>query len=139
MNHFPVPKFIPISAAKAISDNAAVTTLSMDLRGANYAIITVYFGVMDIAMAVLKLQHSDTDSNYADITGSDLASLAVDTADGKAIRYFLKPSKRYCDLVMTTGDGSAGTYLSAHCDAFYDELPSDDTERGLLASAFLAP
>lgn len=139
MIHGQGSKWFSIAPPKAISDNAAVATTALDLIGAKYVVVSVYFGATDIAMAALKLQHADADTGYADITGSDLASLAVDTADNKCIRYYLKPSKRWLDLVMTTGDGSAGTFVAAWADVWYDELPNSDTERGLLTSAFLQP
>lgn len=139
MVHNPVSKWFSIAPPKAISDNAAVATTALDLIGAKYVVVSVYFGATDIAMAVLKLTHSDTDSSYADISGSDLVASATDAVDNKCIRFYLKPSKRWLDLNLTTGDGTAGTYVAAWADVYYDEFPDSDTERGVAASAFLQP
>jgi hypothetical protein len=82
-------------------------------------------GATDIAMAALKLQTSDTDSSYADLTGAifgtstnidgSTSALPTATDDNKVfvIEVDLRGKKRYFDLVATAGNGTAGTYFSA--------------------------
>lgn len=136
-------KFVAITPPGAISDNASPTTASIDTKGFNFATIIVHFGAMDIAMAAFKLQESDTDSNYADITGANFstgtlsngsaAALPSATADNGfwAFQVPLQGRKRYLDLVITTGDGAAGTYVTAFALlSNADEAPNTFAERG---------
>lgn len=139
MNNFSVPKFVSITPPAAIIDNAAATTASFKTDGAKYVIITAYIGAIDIAASVVKVQHSDTDSSYADITGSDIASSVTASVDNTCVRWYIRPSKKWLDVALTLGDGAAGTYVSVWADLFMDETPNSDTERGVTASAFLAP
>ena len=76
-------------------------------------------------MDALKLQTSDTDGSYADLTGAiygtstDISgatsALPSSTDDNKffVFEVDLRGKKRYFDLVATAGNGAAGTYLSA--------------------------
>ena len=62
-------KFVSITPPAAIYDNASLTTASIDTQGYDYLRVFVYLGATDIAMTALKLQESDTDGSYADVTG----------------------------------------------------------------------
>jgi len=124
-------KFVGIMPSAAISDAGTPTTAAVDLSGWGYCQIYVYFGAMDIAMATMKVQESDTltDANTlssgADITGlitgtstniaGSTSALPSATADNTAYLYEFPTAgrKRYVDLSAVTGDGSAGTYLIA--------------------------
>lgn len=118
-------KFVSITPPAAIVDNASLTTASIDTQGYAYARIFVYLGATDIAMTALKVQESDDDSTYADVTGlvygtsSDIAgstsALPTATDDNKCFTFEidLRGRKRYLDLVATCGDGAAGTYVTA--------------------------
>lgn len=124
-------KFVALLHPAAISDNATPTTVAIDTAGWGYCQIYVYFGAMDIAMATMKVQESDTltDANTlssgADITGlvtgtstniaGSTSALPSATADNTAFLYEFPTAgrKRYIDLAAVTGDGSAGTYLTA--------------------------
>ena len=137
-------KIVAITPPAAISDNASPTTASIDTKGWDWATIYVHFGAMDIAMAAFKLQQSDTDSNYADITGANFstgtltdgtsAALPSATADNGfwAFQVDLRAVKRYLDLVITTGDGAAGTYVTAWAVLSRGSAaPNTFAERGL--------
>lgn len=118
-------KFVSITPPGAIVDNASYTTASIDTLGYDYMTVVCYFGAMDIAMVALKLQTSDTDSSYADLTGAvygtstniagSTSSLPSATDDNKFFIFEvdLRDKKRYFDLVATGGDGTAGTYMTA--------------------------
>lgn len=136
-------KIVAISPPAVISDNASPTTASIDTKSYDHATIIVHFGAMDIAMAAFKLQESDTDGSYADITGANFASgtlssgsaaaLPAATADNGfwAFQVNLKGRKRFLDLVITTGDGAAGTYVTAFAILSRGEtLPNSMSERG---------
>lgn len=131
-------KMVPIALPVAISDNAAVTTASVDTKGWDYLDVYVLFGAMDIAMAVAKLQMSNTDGSYADVTGGDFsvspATLPSATDDGTFIAWHvnLVGKKRYFDVSLTTGDGAAGTYLCAFAILSRGEqAPSTAATRGI--------
>lgn len=118
-------KFVSITPPGAIIDDASATTASIDTNGWDYLTVVCYFGAMDIAATALKMQSSDTDSSYADVTGlvygtsTDIAgstsSLPSATDDNKFFIFEidLRGQKRYWDLVATLGDGAAGTYFTA--------------------------
>jgi len=124
-------KALNISPPKAIVDNAAWTTNVIDTLGFTELLVIVALGAMDIAMAVLKMQESDTKtdattlSSGADVTGliygtsagiDGVASTLPSATDDNKLFAFsinLRGRKRYLQLASTGGDGSAGTYLSA--------------------------
>ena len=121
-------KIVAITPPAAIVDNAAFTTTAIDTKGYKHLRIVLYLGATDIAFAGVKAQESDDSgmSGAADITGAIFgtstntagATSAVPSAtdDNKffGIDISLDGSrKRYIDLVMTGGDGTAGTYATA--------------------------
>ena len=125
MNQLQNTKLVSITPPAAIVDNASYTTASIDTQGFDYMQVVVYLGATDIAMTALKLQESDTDGSYADVTGlvfgtsSNIAgstsTLPSATDDNKFFVFDvdLRGRKRYFDLVATAGDGTAGTFLTA--------------------------
>ena len=112
-------KIVAVTPPGAIVDNTSWTSAAIDTLGYDYLDVVVHFGAMDIAMAALKLQTSDTDSNYADLAGADFsvspATLPADDADNTfvCIHVDLRGKKRFFDLVATGGNGTLGTYLTA--------------------------
>ena len=98
-----------------IKDDASFTAVSMDCRGYNRLEVLVTLGATDIAMAALKLQASDNDSSYSDVTGCDFSGALPSATDDNGVFRMVVPqiTKRYYKLVATAGDGTAGTYLSA--------------------------
>lgn len=118
-------KYLVVTSPAAILDNASATTNAIDSAGFDYLQVICTVGATDIAAAALKLQTSDTDSSYGDLTGAifgtstniDGATSALPTAtdDNKifVIEVDLRGKKRFFDLVFTAGNGTAGTYFSA--------------------------
>lgn len=72
----------------------------------------------DVAYSALKLQHSDSSgSGYADVTGADFSAAlpgASDSAKYWVWNVDLRGKKQYYKVVATVGNGSTGSYLSAH-------------------------
>lgn len=130
----------------AIVDNTAFTTAEIDTAGFDYCQIYVAVGATDIAMAVLKVQESNTSgSGMADISGLDFdgdtaiggsaAALPSATDDNKvfACDIDLRGRKRYLDLSATAGDGAAGTFAVAWAVLSRGEEgvgPSTPSDRG---------
>src|SRR5258707_14028593 len=110
MNRSLMQKVVGVTFPVAINDNTAYTTVEIDtvdatLGKANYATLYVMFGAMDIAVAALKLQESDTTgSGFADVSGGDFSvspsTLPSATADNLlfAIHVNLRGRKRFLDL-----------------------------------------
>lgn len=123
MQQLQAEKFVAITPPAVIVDNAAFTTAAIDTLGFNECLIVVHLGALDIAFAAMKLQESEASnmSGAVDIAGADLSvaangTLPIDTVDNTFIAFHVKTGgqrKRYIDLVMTGGDGSAGTYATA--------------------------
>jgi hypothetical protein len=141
MNALQNVKVVNVTPPAAIVDNASFTTNTIDTAG--FGKLAVYFslGATDIAMAALKLQESDVDSSYADITGcvygaSGSPALPTANDDNKVFGFFvnLAGRKRYIDVVATAGDGSTGTFGSCIAVLYNGEGINDATERGLAAN-----
>ena len=118
-------RFVSITPPQAIVNTGSWTTASIDTAGYDYLEVFVYLGATDIAMTVLKLQESDSDGSYADVTGliygtsagiaGTTSALPSATADNTCFKFEvdLRGRKRWFDLVATTGTGSTGTYFTA--------------------------
>jgi hypothetical protein len=141
MNALQNVKVVNVTPPAAIVDNASFTTNSIDTAG--FGKLAVYFslGATDIAMTALKLQESDVDSSYADITGcvygaTGAPALPTANDDNKVFGFFvnLAGRKRYIDVVATAGDGSTGTFGSCIAVLYNGEGINDATERGLAAN-----
>lgn len=135
MNALLNTKIINVTPPAAIIDNAAATTAEVDTLGFDYAQFYVILGAMDIAVTVMKVTESDTaGSGHADVTGlisgtsaniaGSTSTLPVDTMDNKIYGFDidLRGRKRYLDLSLTLGDGSAGTYVTVICILSRKEL-----------------
>lgn len=131
-------KLVSVTPPAAIIDNASATTAEVDTKGWNHARYIIYVGATDIAMAALKLTESDTtgsghaeieatdfsDSTQTDIDGNALALPAADEDNGFIvidIDLTKGGRKRFLDLTLTAGNGSAGTYVAAWCELFRGE------------------
>lgn len=132
-----------ITPPAAIVDNASFTTASIDTLGYDYLTVKVIIGATDIAFTALKLQTSDTDGSYGDLTGAlygtstntdgSTSTLPSATDDNKVFVFEvdLKGKKRYFDLVATIGDGAAGGYMCAIAELTRGtNQPTSATERG---------
>lgn len=138
-------KLINVTPPAAIVDNAAFTTGAIDTKGFDHARIIVQLGAIDIAAVALKVQESDASgSGFADVTGLvfgtstdiDGSTSALPSADddNKLFTFdiSLRGRKRYLDVSLTGGDGSAGTYASVLCELFHGEqCPVTKTARGV--------
>ncbi len=141
MNALQNVKVVNVTPPAAIVDNASFTTNSIDTAG--YGKLAVYFslGATDIAMTALKLQESDDDSSYGDITGcvygaSGAAALPTADDDNKVFGFFvnLAGRKRYIDVVATAGNGAAGTFGTCIAVLYNGEGINTAAERGLAAN-----
>lgn len=146
MNTALIHKTLNVTPPAAIVDNAGFTTATVDALGARWVIFKVFLGALDIAIAAFKLRESNdsgmsgaVDVPNADFSaatqsdGSTAASLPSATADNGvyAIHVPMLGRKRYLDLTLTGGDGSAGTYGVVSAELHELEVfPNNATERG---------
>jgi len=121
-------KLVMMTFPVAIKDNASWTTVEVDARGWDYAQIYVAIGATDIAIAAMAVTESNTTgSGHANVTGLVMgtsANIAGSTSalpsatDDEKVWCFdidMKTRKRFLDLTLTAGDGTAGTYAVAWC------------------------
>lgn len=131
----------------AIVDNAAFTTDTIDTAGYDEALFIVQFGAMDIAAAAFKLQESEDSgmSGAVDVAGADFSvsplTLPSASADHFVFGIHVKlggARKRYLDVSLTGGDGSAGTYASGVVLLAKGEaMPSTTALRGFSQAAYV--
>ena len=143
-------RYVMLTPPAAIVDNAAFTTIALDTRGFGYVEILVMVGALDIAVATLKIQESDTisDANTltagTDVTGAVFGTSTNDagitsilptaTDDNKIYKFEIdtKGRKRYLDVAMTGGDGSAGTFAMVLAKLSRGEqVPTTATQKGM--------
>jgi hypothetical protein len=100
-------------------NNAAVTCASVDRHGFDYAVVRLSLGATDVGLTTLKLQESDDNSTFADITGADFsaAPLSLPTSASSNTLWEwqvdLRGSrKRYLRPAITIGNGSSGAFVS---------------------------
>lgn len=117
-------KYAVAIAPAAILDNASASASAIDCQGASYAEIVLQIGATDIAMTVLKVQESDDDSTYTDVSGATFdggtdvggGTLALPSAtdDNQTCVFQINMvgRKRYLKVVATFGDGTAGGFIA---------------------------
>jgi hypothetical protein len=131
-------KVIMATPPAAIVDNAAVVVAEVDTKGFRKLEWLILLGASDIAVAAMKATHGDTaGSGHVDISGGDFsvlpATLPSATDDNKifSINIDLLGKKRYHDLVLTGGDGTAGAFFAVIAILSRpEEMPDSVTEKG---------
>lgn len=142
-------KIVFLTQPAAIVDDAAFVTAALDTQGFKYVDIYVGIGALDIAVSALKVQESDTltDANTlengADITATvvgtalnaagSTSALPAATADNTVQKFEipLQGRKRYLDVSLTGGNGTAGTYAVVFAILKQGEKsPVSATEKG---------
>lgn len=146
MNPLQNIKFVNLTPPAAIIDNASATVAELDTKGWDYAQIVMLLGATDIAMTALTVTESDTTgSGHANVTGLIVGTsteidggtsvLPISTADNGIVCFDidLRGRKRFLDMTVTAGDGSAGTYLAIFAILSRGkEAPTTMAERGCI-------
>ena len=142
MNKLQQVKTVLITPPAARVNNGSFTTAAIDTAGYGKAAIFFATGDLDIALTVLKLQEDDASGmgSASDITGcvfgaSGAPALPTASDDNKIYGFFvnLAGRKRYLDLVVTVGNGTAGCFGTAWAVLYNGEIPNTAAERGLAA------
>lgn len=139
-------KVVAVTSPGAIVDNAAFTTATIDTRGFRYLTIIVILGALDVALTALKLRESNlSDMSVAfDIADADFSAQpnalpsAVDDNKIYAFQVDLRGRKRFIDLTMTGGDGTAGAYAVAYAELSRPEsYPNTPEARGFAGEVII--
>ena len=144
MNNLQEAKTVWVTEPGAVVDNTAFTTAAVDCKGFSRARIVIGLGATDIALAALSLNESDDSgmSNSSAVPGTDfsVSPLTLPDADDDktlyAIHLNLSGRKRYLDVSLTAGNGSAGTYAVVWADLYGGQVAPVSAEgRGFAQEA----
>jgi hypothetical protein len=119
-------------------NNAAVTCLSVDRSGFDYAVVRVAIGANDCGYATFKMQESDDNSTFTDVPGTDFSISPLvlpSTTNGDTLwewQLDLRGRKRYLKPSLTAGNGSVGAFVSVSAElSRAEQAPFNAAEQGL--------
>lgn len=146
MWHIPNGKIVQSIAPAAIVNNTTATATSVDTRNSGIRPTTVHhvvtIGATDVAATVFKIQESEDDSTYSDITGASFtgaSNLPAATSDNTNWCISVPMGgvrMRYQKVVLTVGNAT-GAYVAGL--AFFENLgqsANSNTERGVAGFAY---
>ena len=124
-------------------NNSAVICASVDRRGFDYAVVRVAIGATDIGFTTFKLQESDDNSTWSDISGADysVSPLTLPSSSNSNTLWEwqvdLRGSrKRYLRPALTVGNGTSGAFVSAEVELFRaEQTPYSAGTQGLAGVA----
>ncbi|HXE52770.1 MAG TPA: hypothetical protein VN541_07125 [Tepidisphaeraceae bacterium] len=124
-------------------NNSAVTCASIDRRGFDYAVVRVAIGATDIGFTTFKLQESDDNSTFTDISGADysVSPLTLPSSSNSNTTWEwqvdLRGSrKRYLRPAITIGNGTSGAFVAAEAELFRaEQTPYNASNEGLAGVA----
>ncbi len=117
-------KFVNMMPPGAIKDNTSWAVTELDCLGWDYCEILVILGATDKALTALTLLEGDVSGTMAAVAAGTwgtannsagaASTLPSATDDNKIFKFELdlRKRKRYLDLTITIGDGTAGGYLA---------------------------
>ena len=117
-------------------NNAAVTCSAIDRKNFDYANIKLILGATDIGLTTCKLQESDDNSTYTDVTGADFSISGTLPASADSNKIFewdmdLRARKRYLRPAITVGNGTSGAFVAVLAQLFRGEQsPATAASRG---------
>jgi len=117
-----------------LCNNNTFNGTGVEVAGFGQAIVVVAIGATDVALTTLKLQESDDNSNWSDvtdgaITGADLPS-ATDDNKSWAFNYnVLGKGKRYVRPVLVAGSAT-GAYVHSYAILSEGSIVGTDASKG---------
>jgi len=117
-------------------NNAAVTCASLDRKGFDYANVKLLLGATDVGLTVCKLQESDDNVTFTDVSGADFSISGVLPASTDGNKVFewdvdLRTRKRYLRPAVTIGNGTLGAFVAVLVQLFRaEQTPATPTARG---------
>ena len=136
-------KKVQLAWPAARVNNAAVSCVSVDRSGFDYAVIRVTIGVTDVGFAALKLQESDDNSTFTDVPGTDfsVAPLALPASTNGDTLWEIQVDlrggrKRYLKPLITVGNGTVGAFVAVSAELFRaEQAPITAATQGLAGVA----
>lgn len=93
------------AAAAGTSD---INCTSVDMAGYDAVTFIASFGTLTSTQVTsLKLQHSDDNSSFSDVTSGATSALADGDSNKLLVASYLKPTKRYVRVVVDRGTANA--------------------------------
>lgn len=94
------------NAAAAGTSNINCT--SVDMAGYDQVMFIASFGTLTATQGTgMKLQHSDDNSSFSDVTSGATAAMADGDSNKLLVAVYSRPSKRYVRAVITRGTANA--------------------------------
>lgn len=124
----------PVDSTGATTDGTAFDTL-----GLNYAVCILQAGNVAANSSACKLQESDDNSSWSDVTGGAFTAPAATGGDNTIRAAFLAcggSRKRYFRVTITGGAGAtlvSATWIGTRAN----QSPNSATERGLTEQVIL--
>ena len=117
-------------------NNAAVTCTAVDRKNFDYANVKLILGATDVGLTVCKLQESDDNVTFTDVTGADFSISGVLPASTDSNKVFewdvdLKSRKRFLRPAITIGNGTLGAFVTVLAQLFRaEQSPATPSARG---------
>ena len=134
-------KTLLVTPPAAAVNNASVVCASVDRRTFDYATFTIILGATDAALTACKLQESDDNSTWSDVSGLDYSvspnTLPTATDDNHLFGFEvdLRGRKRYLRPLITVGSGTTGAFVTVIAELNRaEQTPHDAASRGLTAT-----
>lgn len=117
-----------------LCNNNTFNGTGVEVAGFAEALVVVAIGVTDVALTTLKLQESDDNSNWTDvtdgaITGADLPASGDDNKSWAFHYSVLGKGKRYVRPVLVAGSAT-GAYIHSYAVLGGGSIAGSDTSRG---------
>lgn len=134
--------FGAVFSAEAVSSGATANSSSVDtLPGGDTLFLLIPTAIANVA-TVVKVQESDDDSTWSDVSGAALTTLPGNTDDGKLFGILVTRGKtahkRYLRLVYTHGGSGSATLVALAIHDVRDVFPADGAAAGFDGSLVLS-
>jgi len=128
----------PVDSIGATTDGTAFDTAAQS--GMGYAAVVINIGNIAANASAFKLQESDDNSSWSDITGGGFTSPTAAGSDNKVWVAGVQlggSRKRYLRVTITGGGGGATLVGGSWLGFQVCQSPNSDTERGVAQSLFV--
>jgi hypothetical protein len=99
-----------IQSIDPATHNSNQTGTGVDLQGYEAAMAVVYSGALTDGTHTPKLQESDDDSSYTDVSASDVVGTFANISADAVQRVGYKGSKRYVRVFVTSSGATGAIY-----------------------------
>lgn len=118
-----------------LANNTTVNGTGVEVAPYRQARVLVTVGATDVAFTTFKIQESDDNSAWSDVTGGEITGSDLPAADDDnkswAFTYNCLGGKRYVRCVATVGNATGANICANVLMADGDKIPANATEAGL--------